>query len=135
MADNRGASNQAVPESMRHMAETSLAQAKRAVEEYMAAAQRAMSAIEGSAQVAQAGARDVSRRAVGYAEQNVTAAFDFAERLVRAQDLRELISLQQEFLRTQMERFGAQMRELGEVAARTATESTRAGAAAAKPRR
>ena len=135
MADNWGASNQGVPESMRHMAENSVAQAKRAGEEYMAAAQRTMSAMEGSAQIAQAGARDASRKAVDFAEQNVRAAFDFAERLVRAQDLRELVSLQQEFLRTQMERFGSQMRELGEVAARTATETTRAGSDAAKPRR
>src|SRR5919202_5666531 len=123
MADDKGR-GEGIPQSMREMAEHSVSQARHALEEYMAAAQRAMSAMEGSAQAAQAGARDASRKAVEYAETNVGDAFDLAERLVRAQDMREIVALQQEFLRTQMERFGAQMRELGGLATRTEPDAT-----------
>ncbi len=45
-------------------------------------------------------------------------AFDFAEKLVRASGPQEIASLQQEFLRTQMENFTRQMRELGDTASR-----------------
>ena len=135
MADDKGRGRD-VPQSMREVAEQSVSQARRALEEYMSAAQRAMTAVEGTTQAAQAGMRDASRKAVEYAETNVGATFDFAERLVRAQDMREIVALQQEFLRTQMERFGAQMRELGDLAARTASDATqRAGVAAGKPKR
>ena len=134
MADDKG-KGQGIPQSMREMAEQSVIQARHALEEYMAAAQRAMSAMEGSAQAAQAGARDASRKAVEYAETNVGAAFDLAERLVRAQDMREIVALQQEFLRTQMERFGAQMRELGELATRTATDATQRASETGKAKR
>ena len=134
MADDKGKA-QGIPQSMREMAEHNVTQARRALEEYMSAAQRAMSAVEGSTQAAQAGVRDASRKAVEYAETNVGAAFDFAERLVRAQDMREIVALQQDFLRTQMERFGAQMRELGQLATRTATDATQRASETGKAKR
>ena len=130
MADQEGRFGQ-VPESMREMAQTSVAQARRALEEFMAAAQRTASEMEGRAEAVQAGARDISRKAVGYAEENVRTAFDFAERLVRAKDMQEIVSLQQEFLRTQAERFRSQLQEVGETtkqrtsAAARGTEGTK----------
>ena len=123
MADQEGRFGQ-VPESMREMAQTSVAQARRALEEFMAAAQRTASEMEERAEAVQAGARDISRKAVGYAEENVRTAFDFAERLVRAKNMQEIVSLQQEFLRTQAERFRSQLQELGE----TTKQSTSAAA-------
>jgi Phasin protein len=54
-------------------------------------------------------------KAIDYAEANVQAAFEFAERLVRAQDLREIASVQQEFLRRQSEQMREQMRALSTV--------------------
>ena len=114
MASNTGAPTEQMSQQMRDMAEKSLAEAKRALDEYMEAAKRTAASIEGSVQAAQAGASDVNRKAITFAEANVDAAFDFAERLVRARDPREMMSLQQEFVRTQMEQFNRQMRELGD---------------------
>ncbi len=114
MANGTGASTEQMSQQMRDMAEKSLAEAKRALDEYMEAAKRTAASIEGSVQAAQASASDVNRKAITFAEANVDAAFDFAERLVRAKDPREMLSLQQEFARTQMEQFNRQMRELGD---------------------
>ena len=113
MADNKGASGQGIPQNMREMAESSVAQAKRAVEQYFQAAHRALETVESSTEAAQAGARDLRTKAVDYAESNIRGAFDFAERLVRAQNLQEIVSLQQEFLRQQTEQMSRQMQELG----------------------
>jgi phasin len=61
-----------------------------------------------------AGVKDVSTKAVSFAEKNVTAAFDLAEKLVHAKDVSEMMALQTEFLKAQMEAVQAQARELGE---------------------
>ena len=48
-----------------------------------------------------------------YAEANVNAAFDFAQKLVRARDPQEIVALQQRFLKAQVEQLNKQVRELG----------------------
>ena len=63
---------------MRAFAEQSVEQARKAFDSVMATAQSAASAIEGQAIAAQAGAKDVQRKAVAFAERNVDASFDFA---------------------------------------------------------
>src|SRR5688572_29961258 len=110
----KGASTEGASERMRDMAQKSLAEAKRAVDEYMEVAKRTATSMEGTVQAAQSSAVEVNRKAMSFAEANVDAAFDFAARLVRAKDPQEIASLQQEFARTQLEQFNRQMRELGE---------------------
>ena len=111
---NGSASTEQMSQQVRDIAERSLTEAKRALDEYMEAAKRAAASIEGSVQAAQATASDVNRKAITFAEANVDAAFDFAERLIRCKDPKEILSLQQEFARAQMEQFNRQMRELGD---------------------
>ena len=113
MANGSGSTEQ-MSQQMRDVAERSISEAKRAVDDYMEAAKRAATSIEGSVQAAQATASDVNRKAITFAEANVDAAFDFAERLIRCKDPKEILSLQQEFARTQIEQFNRQMRELGD---------------------
>ena len=50
---------------------------------------------------------------LSYAEQNVNAAFDLAHKLVRAKDPQEALTLQSEYLRTQIAALQAQAKELG----------------------
>jgi phasin len=119
-----------VPPQVREMAEKSLGQAKQAVDQYMREATRLYGAMDSSMQAAQAGARDVSQKAVGFAEANISAAFDFAQQLVRTQNPQEFLSLQQKFLQQQIERMNSQMQEIGGVAKRT----TEAATSAARPK-
>jgi len=63
--------------------------------------------------VAQSGAKDVGQKAMGFAEQNIANSFEFAQKLVRAKDLQEVMALQQEFLASQMKAMSEQAKDLG----------------------
>jgi len=118
-------------QNIRQTAEATLAQAKQAVDQYMREAVRLYGAMESSVEAAQSGARDINRKAIGFAERNVSAAFDFAHELVRAKDPQEMVRLQQEFLKRQVEQMSGQMKELGQDASQTAQTAT----AAARPQK
>jgi phasin len=111
-----------IPPEMRAIAEKSVEQAKQAVEGFISAAQRTVSALEGQAETARKGAKDVSGKAMGFVEQNVATSFDFAQKLVRAKDLQEMLELQATFIRTQMQALSEQAKELGQSASKTAKD-------------
>ena len=66
-----------IPREMRTLAEQSVEQARKAFDGFMGAAFKAAGTLEGSADAMQTGARDIGRKAMTYAEQNVSAALDF----------------------------------------------------------
>ena len=103
-----------VPPEMRAIAEKSVEQARQAFDGFISAAHQAMSAFEGHAETARKGARDVTEKAMTFAERNMTSAFAFAHDLVRARDLQEVLRLQADYIRHQMEALTEQARELGE---------------------
>jgi phasin len=102
-----------IPAEMRRFAETSVAQARQAFDGFMAAAQQAVERMETQTAAAQAGASDASRKAMAFAGQNMAASFTFAQRLAQARDVEEVMRLQADYLRTQMQAFTDQARELG----------------------
>jgi phasin len=107
---------------MRAIAEKSVAQAKQAVEGFISAAQRTASALEGQAETARKGAKDVGGKAMGFVEQNVATSFDFAQKLVRAKDVQEVLELQASYIRTQMQALSEQAKELGQSTGKMATD-------------
>jgi phasin len=114
-----------VPQEMRAFAEKSVEQAKSAFDNYMSQATKAMSEVESKTDAATSGARDVGRQALGFAEENVAAAFAFAEKLVRARDPQEILQLQSEFAKATMQKLADQSKAMGEqmqTAARDATK-------------
>jgi phasin len=109
-----------VPPEMRAFAEQSVEQARKAFDSVMTAAQSAASAIEGQTVAAQAGAKDVQRKAVAFAERNVDASFDFARKLLAAKDGEEVMKLHAEYVKACMQALSEQARELGQTAGRAA---------------
>jgi phasin len=105
---------------MRTMAERSVEQARTAFNTYMSAAQGAAQSVEGRTKAAQAGAQDVTKKAIGYAEQNVAAAFAFAQQVVHARDLQDFVRLQNEFIQAQMRALTEQAKDLGQTASNAA---------------
>src|ERR1700722_2420688 len=103
-----------IPADMRVMAEKSVEQARVAFNTFMSAAQEAVAQFEGRAKVAQAGAKDMSEKALSYAERNVANTFAFADKLVHAKDPQEFFRLQTEFVQTQMKELAEQAKALGE---------------------
>jgi phasin len=83
---------------------------------FLSAAHRTFDTLEGSANTMQSNAKDAARKTLTYAEQNLTAAFDLAQRLVRAKDLQEAMQLQSEFVRSQFSAMQAQMKDYGSMA-------------------
>jgi phasin len=114
-----------IPAEIRQMAEQSVEQAKKAVDGFINAAQQAVDTLEGHAAAAQAGAKGVGRKAMTFAEENVASSFAFAEKLVRAQDAQEVMRLQSEFMRSQLDVLSKQAKELGDAATRSAMESVK----------
>jgi phasin len=111
-----------MPEQVRQAAETTLAQAKQAVDQYLQQATNLQEKAESSVQAAQTGARDMNRNVLAAAEANINATFELAQQLVRAKDPQEMAALQQTFLQQQFERVKTQMQEVGGAAARTAAD-------------
>jgi phasin len=112
-----------VPAELRAMTEKSMEQARVAFNSFMTAAQQAISHFEGQAKVVQTGAKDVSEKAMSYAERNVANTFAFADRLVHAKDIQQVIALQTEFVQAQMKELAEQAKELGATASKIAMKS------------
>ena len=111
-----------IPTEMREFAEKSVDQARKAFDGFMGAAFKAAGSLEGSTDVVQTGARDIGRKALSYAEQNVAAALEFATRLVSARDPQEILALQSEFIRSQLQTFGEQAKDIGSTATKIASD-------------
>src|SRR5579871_6248930 len=60
-----------IPAEMRDFAEKSVSQARKAFEGFMGAAQKAASTVDSTTHQAQSQAKDLSSKAVSYAEQNI----------------------------------------------------------------
>jgi phasin len=114
-----------IPESMRSFAMQSMEQARKAFDDYMDAAQKAAGGMTGSGTAMQDNARRLQEETLAFAEANVTASFELAQRLVRARDMQEMIRIQQEFLEQQMASFADQSRRLAEIAASAAQPDKR----------
>lgn len=102
-----------VPNEMREMADKSVDQAKKAFDGFVGAASKAVEAAESHSAHAQSQSRDMAKKAFGYAEQNVTAAFDLAQRLVHAKDVEDVVRIQSDFLKSQMSALQTQMTDIG----------------------
>ncbi|AWM88143.1 phasin [Microvirga sp. 17 mud 1-3] len=105
-----------IPEEMRDFAEKSVEQARKAMDGFLGAAQKTVDTFEGSANTAQASMKDATRKTLTYAELNIAAAFDLAQKMVRAKNVQEAMQYQAEFVRSQVESMQTQMREFGTMA-------------------
>ena len=62
-----------------------------------------------------AGAKDISSKAIAYAEKNVQASLDYAQSLLKAKDLTEVMRLHSEYVQAQMRALAEQASEMGQV--------------------
>jgi phasin family protein len=86
--------------------------------------------VETQASTAQSGAKNMGQKAMSFAEQNIANSFDFAQKLVRAKDIQEVMALQAAFMKAQMQAMSEQAKELGT----SATAATKAAMDATKPK-
>ena len=113
-----------IPNEMRAVAEQSVEQAKLAFNSYIQAAQEAVSTFEQWVKASQVGAQGITKKAMSFAERNVLSAFEFAQKIVQAKDIQELVRMQTEFVQSQIQVLSEQVKDLGETAT-TAMESVK----------
>jgi phasin len=120
-----------VPPEMRDFAEKSVDQARKALDGFLGAAHKAVDTFQGSTNTLQTTATDATKKTLSYAEQNLAAAFDHAQKLVRAKDFQEAVTIQTEFAKSQFQALQGQLKDLTELAqAATRTATSHATAAA-----
>lgn len=114
-----------IPKDMRSMAEASVEQARKAFEKFLASAKATASELEERGATLRADAKDISSKAVANAETNVKASLDFAEALLKAKDLSEVMRLHSDYVQAQMRALAEQASEMGQAVGRTAMDAVK----------
>jgi phasin len=114
-----------IPKEMRSMAEASFDQARQAFEKFLANAQQTAGSIEERGATVRAGAKDISEKAISFAEKNVRASLDYAQALLQAKDLAEIMRLHSEYVQAQMRSLAEQASEMGQILSRAAMEAAK----------
>jgi phasin len=114
-----------IPKDMRAMAEASLNQARQAFEKFLAGAQATAGTIEERGASVRTDAKDISNKAIAYAEKNVQASLSYAESLLKAKDLTEVMRLHSEYVQGQMRSLAEQAGEMGQAVSRAAMDAVK----------
>jgi phasin len=118
---------QAIPNEMRSMADASFDQARKTFEKFLAGAQATAGSIEERGSTVRDSAKDINTKAMAYAEKNVHASLDYAQSLLHATDMAQVMRLHSAYVTSQMRSLAEQASEMGQIVGRAAME-------AAKPR-
>jgi phasin len=114
-----------IPKELRSMAEASVDQARKAFEKFVAGAQAAAGSLEERGETVRAGAKDIGAKAISYAEQNVKTSLDYAESLLHAKDLSEVMRLHSTYVQAQMRSLAEQASEMGQMVSRAAIDAAK----------
>ena len=114
-----------IPKEVRSMAEASFEQARKTFDKFLTSAHEAAGSIEERGANVRASAKDVSTKAIAYAEKNVQASLDFAESLLQAKDLTEVMRLHSEYVQGQMRSLAEQASEMGQIVSRAAIDAAK----------
>lgn len=112
-----------VPSSVREIATRSVDQVKDAYGRFVDAARQAQDMVAKSSEVFASGAKEMNEKVFSFAETNAKAGFDAATRLAQARDVKELLEIQTQFARSQMETYAQQAQELARIVASSAQKA------------
>jgi phasin len=114
-----------IPKEMRSMAEASFDSAREAFEKFVAGAQQTAGTIEERSATVRAGAKDINAKAISYAEKNVQTSLDYAQSLLHAKDLSEVMRLHSEYVQAQMRSLAEQASEMGQIVSKAAMNAAK----------
>ena len=114
-----------VPNEMRTMAQASFDQARKAFEKFVSTAQQTAGSIEERGETVRAGAKDFNARAIAYAEKNIQASLDYAQSLLNAKDVGEVLRLHTAYVQGQMRSLAEQASEMSQIVGRAALEAAK----------
>ena len=114
-----------IPKDVRSMAEASFEQARKTFEQFVASAQAATGSIEERGATVRANAKDLSARAIAFAEKNVQSSLAYAQSLLQAKDLSEVMRLHAEYVQAQMRALAEQASEMGQAVSQAAMDAAK----------
>jgi phasin len=114
-----------IPKEMQSMAEASFEQARKNFDKFLSGAQATAGSLEQRSATVRSGAREVTTKAVSNAEKNVQASLDYAQSLLKAKDLPEVMKLHSEYVTGQMRSLTEQASEMGQIVSRAAMDAAR----------
>jgi phasin len=113
-----------IQENVRKVVEKTVSDAREAYAKAKSAAEEATGALETSFAAAKTGLVEINTKALEAIRANVEANFDFVHSLVGAKSVSDLVALQTEFTRKQIETVTGQAKEFGALAQKVANDST-----------
>ncbi len=113
----------ATREAAHELTDSNVATARKGREQWDAAGSRLYNAFEDNAGQMMAAMREIAHRMLVASDTNVRASLDFAERLARTSDPREMLQLQVGFLQDQSRRITEQVVDLHQTTTRLAREA------------
>ncbi|CAN7671753.1 phasin family protein [Bradyrhizobium sp. LjRoot220] len=114
-----------IPKEMRSMAEASFEQARQTFEKFLSSAHEAAGSIEERGAAARTNAKEIGSKAVAFAEKNVQTSLDYAQSLLKAKDLTEVMRLHSEYVQGQMRALAEQASEMGQIVSRAAMDAAK----------
>ncbi len=116
-----------IPQNMRDLAEQNMKQAHVAYDQLTDFVTKAMGAWMGAmpANPVAAGFKDIQDRAVAMAKKNANSAFSVVEKMAKAQNLQDIVTLQTRFAQDQMQNYTAQTQELHKLIGDAVQKTTR----------
>jgi phasin len=118
-------SNLEIPAEVRQLAEKSVNEAKKAFDNFVVAAQKVTTSLEGQAAAAQSGSNEMHSKIRAFAERNVATCFEFAQKFIHAKNVQEVMQLQAELVKTQMQAITEQTAELASAAVKSVIDATK----------
>src|SRR5438132_10177934 len=115
----------AIPKDMRAMSEASFGQRRKAFDKFMESARTTAGSMEDRRETVRAGVREIGGKAVSYAEKNVQASLDYAQSLLRAKDLPEVMKLHSDYVQSQMRALAEQASEMGQIVSKAAMDAAK----------
>jgi phasin len=114
-----------IPKNVRSMADAGFDQARKAFENFLAGAQATAGSLDERGATVRASAKDVTAKAMTYAEKNVQASLDYAQSLLHAKDIGEVMRLHGQYVQSQMRSLVEQASEMSQVVGRAAMEAAK----------
>jgi len=114
-----------IPKEMRSMAESGFEQARKTFEKFLDSARATAGSLEERGATVRESAKDMNARAFAYAEKNVQASLDYAQSLLHAKDLSQVMRLHSDYVQAQMRALAEQASEMGQIVSRAAMDATK----------
>jgi phasin len=119
-----------LPDSIRNIMKSSIEQARKAFDTFVASSEKMMQSFDTSSIPAAEGVKQLNEKIAAFTRQNAEANFNLAMQLTDAKQLSDIVELQNAHLRSQMENFSHQMEELRELTLKALKDGTKAASSA-----